>query len=47
MCEVHLLQSFVSVGETVMVMNNVSHVTIQGLQILYSRTIAVEANGGN
>ena len=30
-----------------MEMNNVSYVTFQGLQMLYSRTTAVEANPGN
>ena len=39
-------QAFVSVGESIIVMNNVSYITIQGLQMLYSRTIAVEAYKG-
>lgn len=40
------LQTFASVGESLIVMNYVSHITIKGLQIMYSRTTAVEANGG-
>ena len=40
------LQTFVSVGESIIVMNNVSYVTIQGFQILYSRTTAIEAYQG-
>ena len=40
------LQTFVSVGESLIVMNYVSYVTIRGLQMMYSRTTAVEANGG-
>lgn len=40
------LQAFVSVGESIIEMNYVSNVTIQGLEMLYSRRTAVEANGG-
>ena len=40
------LQAFASVGGSLIVMDYVSHVTIKGLQMMYSRTTAVEANGG-
>ena len=41
------LQAFVSVGESIIVMDYNSHVTIKGLQMLYSRKTAIEANQGS
>jgi len=39
-------QAFVSVGESLLTMNQVSYVTIKGLRMWYSRTTAVQVSEG-
>ena len=39
-------QTFVSVGESLLTMNQASYVTIKGLRMWYSRTTAVQVSEG-